>query len=58
MTEDNKVELDTDDVQEETLSIKEQPKEEKPEQVEVDLGYTDPIKADTKATVKEEKKQL
>jgi hypothetical protein len=56
MTEDNKVELDTDDVQEETLSIKEQPKEEKPEQVEVDLGYTDPIKADTKATVKEETK--
>ena len=56
MTEDNKDELDKDDVQEETLSIKEQPKEEKPEQVEVDLGYTDPIKADTKATVKEETK--
>jgi len=54
MTEDNKVELDTDDVQEETISVKEQPKEEKPEQVEVDLGYTDPIKEETKAKVKEE----
>ena len=35
MNEENKVELDTDDVQEENVSVQEQPKEEKPEQVEI-----------------------
>ena len=44
MQEENKVELDTDDVKEEDVSIEEKPKEEKPEKVEVDLGYSDPIK--------------
>jgi hypothetical protein len=51
MNEENKVELDTDDVQEENVSVQEQPKEEKPEQVEVDLGYKDPVKQETKAKV-------
>lgn len=54
MTETNQVELDTDDVKEETLHLAEKPKEEKPEKVEVDLGYTDPIKTETKAKVIEE----
>jgi hypothetical protein len=51
MNEENKVELDTDDVQEENVSVQEEPKEEKPEQVEVDLGYKDPVKQETKAKV-------
>ena len=51
MNEENKVELDTDDVQEENVSVQEQPKEEKPEQVEVDLGYKDPVKQETKAKI-------
>jgi chromosome segregation ATPase len=54
MTETNQVELDTDEVKEETLHLAEKPKEEKPEKVEVDLGYTDPIKTETKAKVVEE----
>ncbi len=54
MTEENQVELDTDDAKEETLHLAEKPKEEKPEKVEVDLGYTDPIKTETKAKVVEE----
>ncbi len=58
MQEENKVELDTDDVKEEDVSIEEKPKEEKPEKVEVDLGYSDPIKQETKAKdVEEEKPQ-
>ena len=56
MQEENKVELDTDDVKEEDVSIEENPKEEKPEKVEVDLGYSDPIKQETKAKVVEEEK--
>jgi hypothetical protein len=56
MQEENKVELDTDDVKEEDVSIEEKPKEEKPEKVEVDLGYSDPIKQETKAKVVEEEK--
>ena len=51
MNEENKVELDTDDVQEENVSVQEQPKDEKPEQVEVDLGYKDPVKQETKAKI-------
>ena len=51
MNEENKVELDTDDVQEENVSVQEQPKEEKPEQVEVDLGYKDTVKQETKAKI-------
>ena len=47
MQEENKVELDTDDVKEEDVSIEEKPKEEKPEKVEVDLGYSEPIKQET-----------
>ena len=54
MTEDNQVELDTDEAKEETLHLAEKPKEEKPEKIEVDLGYTDPIKTETKAKVVEE----
>ena len=56
MQEENKVELDTDDVKEEDVSIEEKPKEEKPEKVEVDLGYSDPIKQETKAKVVEDEK--
>ena len=52
MQEENKVELDTDDVKEEDVSIEEKPKEEKPEKVEVDLGYSAPIKQETKATIR------
>ena len=48
MQEDNKVELDIDDVKEEDVTIDAKPAEEKPEKVDVDLGYTDPIKKDTK----------
>ena len=52
MNDENKVvELDTDDVQEENVSVQEQPKEEKPEQVEVDLGYKDPVNQETKAKI-------
>ena len=49
------VELDTDNVNEENISVEDQPKEEKIERPEVDLGYTDPIKKDTKAKIIEEK---
>tara|TARA_R100001480_G_scaffold23491_2_gene33804 strand:- start:230 stop:1165 length:936 start_codon:yes stop_codon:yes gene_type:complete len=56
MQEENKVELDTDDVKEEDVSIEEKPKEEKPEKLEVDLGYSDPIKQETKAKVVEDEK--
>ena len=54
MAEENSVELDTDEVQEETLSVAEQKLEEKPEKIDVDLGYTDPVKKETKAKVIEE----
>jgi hypothetical protein len=64
MNEENKVELDTDDVQEQSIDVAQEPKEEKVERPEVDLGYTDPIKKETKSEViekeeepKEEKKE-
>jgi len=51
--EDNKneVELDTDDVKEENITVETKQKEEKVERPEVDLGYTDPIKEDTKSKI-------
>tara|TARA_Y100000114_G_scaffold62751_1_gene57468 strand:- start:433 stop:1380 length:948 start_codon:yes stop_codon:yes gene_type:complete len=55
--EDNKVEIDTDDVEEETVTVEEKPKEIKTEEIEVDLGYTDPVKEGTTAEVVEETKQ-
>ncbi len=51
MNEENKVELDTDDVQEQSIDVAQEPKEEKVERPEVDLGYTDPIKKETKSEV-------
>jgi hypothetical protein len=54
MTEENQVELDTDGAKEETLHLAEKPKEEAPEKVDVDLGYTDPIKTETKAKIVEQ----
>jgi len=57
MQEENKVEIDTDDVQEENVSVEEKPKEIKTEEIEVDLGYTDPVKAETTAEVVEETNQ-
>ena len=49
MTETNKVELDTDDVKETDIAVEEKEKiDTKPEIGEVDLGYSDPIKASTK----------
>jgi hypothetical protein len=57
MQEENKVELDTDDVKEETLTVAEKKEEETPKTEEVDLGYTDPIKEDTKTKVIEEPKE-
>ena len=64
MNVENKVELDTDDVQEQSIDVAQEPKEEKVERPEVDLGYTDPIKKETKSEViekeeepKEEKKE-
>jgi len=57
MQEENKVEIDTDDVEEETVTVEEKPKEIKTEEIEVDLGYTDPVKEGTTAEVVEETKQ-
>ena len=57
MQEDNKVELDIDDVKEEDVTIDAKPAEEKPEKVDVDLGYTDPIKKDTKSEIFKETEQ-
>ena len=52
MTETNKVELDTDDVKETDIAVEEKEKiDTKPEIGEVDLGYSDPIKASTKTKV-------
>ena len=56
MAEENKVELDTDDVNEESIQVAQEEKEEKVERPEVDLGYTDPIKKDTKSEVIQEEK--
>ena len=56
MAEENKVELDTDDVNEESVEVAQEEKEEKVERPEVDLGYTDPIKKETKSEVIEEEK--
>ena len=58
MSEENKVELDTDDEQETNISLEDKQKEEtKPEIGEVDLGYNDPIKASTEAKKVDEKKE-
>ena len=57
MQEDNKVELDIDDVKEEDITVDAKPIEEKPEKVDVDLGYTDPIKKDTKSEIAKETEQ-
>ena len=58
MSEENKVELDTDDVQETNISLEDKQKEEtKPEIGEVDLGYNDPIKVSTEAKKVDEKKK-
>ncbi len=57
MQEDNKVELDIDDVKEEDVTVDAKPIEEKPEKVDVDLGYTDPIKKDTKSEITKETEQ-
>ena len=42
----NAVEIDTDDVKDENITIDQKPKEEKTEVAEVDLGYTDHTKQD------------
>ena len=38
MNDQNQVEIDTDDVNEENVTVQEKPKEEKPEKIDVDLG--------------------
>ena len=50
---ENAVELDTDGIEEKQISVDESQSDvnDKPEIGEVDLGYTDPIKEDTKAKV-------
>jgi|TARA_E500000318_G_scaffold80551_1_gene75744 hypothetical protein len=53
MSVNENVELDTDGLQDQKLAVPEQPKEEKLEQVEVDLGYTDHSKNETKTKVVE-----
>lgn len=57
MQEENTVELDTDQVKEETLTVAEKKVEETPKTEEVDLGYTDPIQKDTKTKIIEETKE-
>ena len=58
MAENNKVELDTDDVNETDIAIEEKEKiDTKPEIGEVDLGYSDPIKASTKSKVVDKEKE-
>jgi hypothetical protein len=51
------VELDTDDVQEQEISVEKAEKKEVDDIGPVDLGYTDPIKDDTKAEIKTEEKE-
>jgi hypothetical protein len=50
---ENAVELDTDGIEEKQIAVEETQADinDKPEVGEVDLGYTDPIKKDTKAQV-------
>jgi len=57
MNETNQVELDTDDVKEESINVQAKPAEDKTEKFDVDLGYTDPIASDTKAKIVEEEPQ-
>ena len=57
MNETNQVELDTDDVKEESINVQAKPAEDKTEKFDVDLGYTDPIASDTKAKIVEEEVQ-
>jgi len=48
---ENAVELDTDGIEEKEISVEQVDKDEKLEVGEVDLGYTDTIKSDTKAKI-------
>lgn len=57
MNETNQVELDTDDVQEESVNVQAKTTEDKTEKFDVDLGYTDPIASDTKAKIVQEDSQ-
>ena len=58
MAENNKVELDTDDVNETDIAIEEKEQTDtKPEIGEVDLGYNDPIKSSTKTKVVDKDKE-
>jgi len=53
------IELDIDDVKEETLEVSNATKEEeKPVLEEVDLGYSDPVKKDTKAEIEKEEPEV
>ena len=56
MAEQQKVELDTDDIQEKDIQVEQEStvEKERPELEPVDLGYSDPIKQDTKAQVQKE----
>ena len=51
------VELDTDDAQEQEVSIEQTEKKVEEDIGAVDLGYTDPIKKDTKAEIKTEEEK-
>jgi len=57
MAEQNLVELDTDEVKEEAISVAPQEQETKAVLEEVDLGYTDPVKQDTEAKIVEKKEE-
>ena len=56
MAEQQQVELDTDDIQEKDIQVEQEStvEKERPELEPVDLGYSDPIKQDTKAQVQKE----
>ena len=56
MAEQQQVELDTDGIQEKDIQVEQESttEKEKSELEPVDLGYSDPIKKDTKAQVQEE----
>ena len=56
MAEQQQVELDTDGIQEKDIQVEQESttEKERPELEPVDLGYSDPIKKDTKAQVQEE----
>ena len=56
MAEQQQVELDTDGIQEKDIQVEQEStvEKERPELEPVDLGYSDPIKQDTKAQVQKE----